>query len=118
MRLHMYLLNVRVRARKSYADGTYGYGFPKGTAAARPFRIEDGKAYGPGVMDMKAGIAISLYTVKALLDNGWDDTDLTLFFCGDEEPAHPLTDAVEWFKKKVWAKMLFSIWNQDAQTAV
>ena len=41
--------------------------FPKGTAAARPFRIEDGKAYGPGVMDMKAGIAISLYTVKALL---------------------------------------------------
>lgn len=114
----MYLLNVRVRARKSYADGTYGYGFPKGTAAARPFRIEDGKAYGPGVMDMKAGIAISLYTVKALLDNGWDDTDLTLFFCGDEEPAHPLTDAVEWFKKKVWAKMLFSIWNQDAQTAV
>ena len=74
--------------------------FPKGTAAARPFRIEDGKAYGPGVMDMKAGIAISLYTVKALLDNGWDDTDLTLFFCGDEEPAHPLTDAVEWFKKE------------------
>ena len=55
---------------------------------------------GPGVMDMKAGIAISLYTVKALLDNGWDDTDLTLFFCGDEEPAHPLTDAVEWFKKE------------------
>jgi len=49
---------------------------------------------------MKAGIAISLYTVKALLDNGWDDTDLTLFFCGDEEPAHPLTDAVEWFKKE------------------
>lgn len=48
---------------------------------------------------MKAGIVLSLYTVKALLDNGWDDTDLTLFFCGDEELAHPLTDAVEQFKQ-------------------
>lgn len=74
--------------------------FGKGTAAERPFKVEDGKAYGPGVMDMKAGIAISLYTVKALLENGWEDTDLTLFFCGDEEPAHPDTDAVEWFKKE------------------
>ncbi|WP_455654776.1 M20 family metallopeptidase [Phascolarctobacterium sp.] len=74
--------------------------FAKGTAAARPFKVADGKAYGPGVMDMKAGIVLSLYTVKALLDNGWDDTDLTLFFCGDEELAHPLTDAVEWFKKE------------------
>ena len=74
--------------------------FPKGTAAARPFKVEDGKAYGPGVMDMKAGIAISLATVKALLDNGWDAADLTLFFCGDEELAHPLTNAVEWFKKE------------------
>ena len=44
--------------------------FAKGTAAARPFKVADGKAYGPGVMDMKAGIVLSLYTVKALLDNG------------------------------------------------
>lgn len=28
--------------------------FGKGTAAERPFKVEDGKAYGPGVMDMKA----------------------------------------------------------------
>lgn len=91
--------------------------FAKGTAAARPFKVADGKAYGPGVMDMKAGIVLSLYTVKALLDNGWDDTDLTLFFCGDEELAHPLTDAVEWFKKKAWAKMPFSIWNPVVKMA-
>ena len=28
-----------------------------GTLAARPFRIEDGKAYGPGIYDMKGGMA-------------------------------------------------------------
>ncbi len=74
--------------------------FAKGTAAARPFKIEDGKAYGPGVMDMKAGVVVALYTVKALLDNNWEDTDLTIFFCGDEEIAHPLTNAAELFKKE------------------
>ena len=69
MRLHMYLLTSASGQEKVMLMGHMDTVFPKGTAAARPFRIEDGKAYGPGVMDMKAGIAISLYTVKALLDN-------------------------------------------------
>jgi glutamate carboxypeptidase len=34
--------------------------FPTGTVAQRPFRIEDGKAFGPGVFDMKSGIVVSL----------------------------------------------------------
>lgn len=37
---------------------------PVGTLAQRPFRIEDGRAYGPGIYDMKAGLAT---TVEALL---------------------------------------------------
>ena len=32
--------------------------FPKGEPKRRPFKIEDGKAYGPGVADMKAGLVI------------------------------------------------------------
>src|SRR5699024_12818974 len=28
--------------------------FPEGTATERPFTIKDGRAYGPGVIDMKA----------------------------------------------------------------
>lgn len=85
--------------------------FPKGTVAARPFRIENGIAYGPGVMDMKSGIAIGLYTLKALIDNKWSDTDLTVFFVGDEEINHPKTNAVENFKK--YGKGMDVVFNME-----
>ena len=38
---------------------------PTGKFGENPFRMEDGKAYGPGVLDMKGGIVISLFVVKA-----------------------------------------------------
>jgi glutamate carboxypeptidase len=44
--------------------------FDPGTAAARPFRIEDGIAYGPGVTDMKSGLLAGLYALKALTSSG------------------------------------------------
>jgi glutamate carboxypeptidase len=40
--------------------------FPDGTAAERPFRIEGGKALGPGVSDMKGGLLVGLYAITAL----------------------------------------------------
>jgi glutamate carboxypeptidase len=42
--------------------------FDPGTAAARPFRIEDGTAYGPGVTDMKSGLLTGLYGLRALVE--------------------------------------------------
>jgi len=40
--------------------------WPKGTIVERPFRVEKGLAYGPGVLDMKAGIAITLHALEAI----------------------------------------------------
>ena len=42
--------------------------FPKGALAARPFTVADGRATGPGVFDMKAGIVQALHAVASLDD--------------------------------------------------
>lgn len=73
--------------------------FNQGTAAVRPFKVENGRAYGPGVLDMKGGLVMALYVIRALLENGWQETDMTVLLCGDEEMSHPFTDAVAQFKK-------------------
>jgi glutamate carboxypeptidase len=40
--------------------------YPAGTAAARPFTLRDGRAYGPGTADMKGGVLVGLYALSVL----------------------------------------------------
>jgi glutamate carboxypeptidase len=40
--------------------------WPMGTLKAMPFREADGRLWGPGVLDMKAGIAFFIFAVRAL----------------------------------------------------
>jgi glutamate carboxypeptidase len=39
---------------------------PRGSLAERPWRVQEGKAFGPGVFDMKASCALALEVVRAL----------------------------------------------------
>ena len=60
--------------------------FDEGTAAERPFTIKDGRAYGPGVADMKGGLISMLYALNALWSSGWEQFgEVTVIMNGDEE---------------------------------
>src|SRR5689334_4053078 len=59
--------------------------WPMGTLAKMPFRIQDGRAYGPGVYDMKAGIAMMIFAVRALKEAGAAHRPVTILLDTDEE---------------------------------
>lgn len=55
--------------------------FPIGSLALRPFRIDAGKIFGPGVFDMKAGLVQAIHALASLEDR----TGVELFISCDEE---------------------------------
>lgn len=69
--------------------------FSLGTVAKRPFTIKDDKAYGPGVLDMKGGIVVALYAMKALEAAGYNARPLKMILAGDEEVGHMNSNAAE-----------------------
>jgi glutamate carboxypeptidase len=44
--------------------------WPLGTLATMPFREQDGRLWGPGVLDMKSGIAFFIFAIRALRELG------------------------------------------------
>lgn len=74
---------------------------PKGAfGCENPFRIEDGKAYGPGVLDMKGGLIIALYVCKALQSIGFASNPLKMVVAGEEEGDHVGTDVDKLFTEE------------------
>ena len=60
--------------------------FPAGTVAQRPFSIVEDRAYGPGVVDMKASLLSAYFALRHLHNNGLlHDASICLLFNSDEE---------------------------------
>ncbi len=59
--------------------------WPMGTLAKMPFQIKDGRAFGPGVYDMKAGIAMMIFALRALKEAGAQHRPVTILLDTDEE---------------------------------
>lgn len=58
--------------------------FPVGTLAEFPFRIAEGRAYGPGVADMKGGLVVMVGALQALEAIG-ELAPVTIVLSGDEQ---------------------------------
>jgi glutamate carboxypeptidase len=66
--------------------GHYDTVYPLGTLAAMPCHIKDGHLHGPGVLDMKSGIALMLHVIAALKEwHGELSRPVTVFLVSDEE---------------------------------
>jgi glutamate carboxypeptidase len=87
--IHVQLDDTRANERPILLMGHRDTVFPKGEAGHRPFRIEAGRAYGPGVADMKAGLVINAFVLAAFKRFGGAPAPLAGLITSDEEIGSP-----------------------------
>ena len=64
--------------------------WPLGTLKTMPWRERDGRYFGPGVLDMKSGVAMALAAIRALEQPG-SLRPVTLLLNSDEEVGSPVS---------------------------
>jgi glutamate carboxypeptidase len=67
--------------------------WPLGTLRRMPWREDGGKIYGPGVLDMKAGVVMALEAVAVVHESGVR-RPVTLLLNSDEEVGSPVSRAI------------------------
>lgn len=68
---------------------------PIGALDTMPIKIEDGRFFGPGSLDMKAGIVIALEAIRALHDHDQlPDRPIHFLLTTDEEIGSPFSEAL------------------------
>jgi glutamate carboxypeptidase len=65
--------------------------FLPGAAARFPFRVADGRAYGPGVADMKGGLVVAVHALRALAETGLEAPGEVVCVWSADEQAGSLT---------------------------
>jgi glutamate carboxypeptidase len=85
-------LRVELRPRRSRGPsqilvlGHLDTVYDAGTITRTPFRVSRGRAWGPGIFDMKAGLVIALYAVDALASlDCWPEKRIVFLWTSDEE---------------------------------
>lgn len=66
-----------------------------GSLATHPFRVEEGKAYGPGIFDMQSSLMLVEMAIRACADLGMDlPRPVTVLITSDEEVGSPTSRAL------------------------
>jgi glutamate carboxypeptidase len=66
--------------------------WPLGTLSNRPFKVDEDRAYGPGIFDMKAGLAVALFSMRAIKElSRRVERDVTVLMTCDEETGSPFS---------------------------
>jgi glutamate carboxypeptidase len=63
--------------------------WPLGTLKAMPLRVADGRLWGPGTLDMKAGVAMAFTAIGLLTEAGLRHREIVLLLNSDEEVGSP-----------------------------
>ena len=63
--------------------------WPLGTLKTMPWRVRDGRLAGPGVLDMKAGVAMALTALELLIEAQLLNREVVLLLNSDEEIGSP-----------------------------
>src|SRR5215831_15750184 len=88
----------RAGAKPVLLLGHFDTVWPMGTLATMPFRVENDRAFGPGVLDMKSGIVMMMFALRALRGaNPGEHPPVTVLLDTDEEvgsaTGRPLVEA-------------------------
>jgi glutamate carboxypeptidase len=59
--------------------------YPRGAVAERPFTLRDGRAYGPGIFDMKSGILAGITALDLVGDAALERFASITFICNSDE---------------------------------
>ncbi len=72
--------------------------WPTGTLKTMPCRIIDGRLWGPGTLDMKAGVAMAFTAIELLTEVGLLNREIVLLLNSDEEigsqVSRPITERI------------------------
>lgn len=65
--------------------------WPLGTLKSMPCRVRDGRLWGPGTLDMKAGVAMAFTAIELLIEAGALNREVVLLLNSDEEVGSPVS---------------------------
>jgi len=72
--------------------------WPLGTLKTMPCRLADGRLWGPGTLDMKAGVAMAFTAIEMLIEAGLLNQEIVLLLNSEEEVgseiSRPITERV------------------------